>query len=75
MQLEKADYRSRLDAAIDSLPPIQRQIVTLLRQEMRIESGDPKEMTIVKALRKSERTIRTHRDIAFRALAAIIKGE
>lgn len=74
-QLEKADYRSRLGAAIDSLPPLQRQIVTLLRQEMKIESQDPKEMTIAKALRKSERTIRTHRDIAFHALAATLKGE
>jgi hypothetical protein len=74
-QLEKADYRSRLDPAIDSLPPLQRQIVTLLRQEMKIESKDTTEMTIAKALRKSERTIRSHRDIAFPALAAILKGE
>lgn len=74
-QLEKADYRSRLDAAIDTLPPLQRQIIVLLRRDMKIESQDPKEMTIVKALRKSERTIRTHRDIAFGALTAILKGE
>lgn len=74
-QLEKTDYRSRLDAAIDSLPSLQRQIITLLRREMKIESQDPNEMTIARALRKSERTIRTHRDIAFPALAAILKGE
>lgn len=74
-KLEQADYRSRLGEAIDSLPPLQRQIITLLRQGMKIESQDPQEMTIAKALHKSERTIRTHRDIAFPILATILKGE
>ena len=74
-QLEQADYRSRLDEAIDSLPPLQRQIITLLRQGMKIESQDPQEMTIAKALQKSERTIRTYRDLAFPVLATILKGE
>lgn len=52
-QLERADYRSGLDAAIDSLPSFQSKIITLLRRGMKIESQDPTEMTIVKALHKS----------------------
>ncbi|MOA70137.1 hypothetical protein D3C78_1987900 [compost metagenome] len=40
----------------------------MLRQEIPIDSKDPSVVTISKALDKSEKTIRTHRDKAFAAL-------
>lgn len=63
-----ADYRSRLAAAIDTLPPEQRRIIHMLKLGFPIDSKDPDTMTIAKALRRSEKTIRTHRDKAFAAL-------
>jgi hypothetical protein len=62
------DYRSRLDAAIDTLPPEQSRIVDMLRQGFPIDSKEPGAVTIAKALGKSEKTIRLHRD---RALAVL----
>jgi DNA-directed RNA polymerase specialized sigma24 family protein len=70
------DYRSRLDAAIDALPPEQNRIIDMLRQGFPIDSKDPAAMTIARALGKSEKTIRTHRDRAFVTLrAALSSGE
>lgn len=73
--LEANDYRSRLDAAIDSLPPEQIRIMEMLRQGFPIDSADPDTVTIAKALNKSEKTIRLHRDRAFKALRAALCGE
>lgn len=67
-ELDKKNYRLRLDEAIDSLPELQRRIVEMWRQEIPIDSQDPSVVTISKALDKSEKTIRTHRDKAFAAL-------
>jgi hypothetical protein len=67
-----SDYRSRLDAAIGALPPEQIRIVDMLRQGFLIESKDSEVMTISKALARSEKTIRTHRDKAYTALRAIL---
>jgi hypothetical protein len=67
-ELDKENYRRRLDAAINALPPLQRCIVEMWRQEIPIISKDPNEMTISKALKKSDKTIRTHRDYAFATL-------
>ncbi len=72
---EANDYRSRLDAAIDSLPPEQIRILEMLRQGFAIDSADPNTVTIAKALNKSEKTIRLHRDRAFEALRAALRGE
>jgi DNA-binding CsgD family transcriptional regulator len=69
------DYRSRLDAAIDSLPPEQSRIIEMLRQGFPIDSKDADAMTIAKALGKSEKTIRTHRDRALAALRAALSSE
>lgn len=66
--LDKKNYRLWLDAAIDSLPALQRRIVEMWRQEIPIDSQDPSAVTISKALGKSEKTIRTHRDKAFATL-------
>ena len=67
-ELDKKDYRLRLDDAIDSLPEFQRRIVEMLRQEIPIESKDPSVDSISKVLGKVEKTIRTHRDKAFASL-------
>lgn len=64
-KLRLEDYRSRLDAAIDALAPVQRRIIEMIRQEIPISSQDPQAITIAKALGKSEKTIRTYRDQAF----------
>jgi len=66
--LDKKDYRLRLDDAIDSLPEFQRRIIEMLRQEIPIESDDSSVVSISKTLDKSEKTIRTHRDKAYVSL-------
>lgn len=67
-ELDKKDYRRLLDEAIDSLPEFQRGIVEMLRQGVPIESKDPSVGSISKVLKKTEKTIRTHRDKAFASL-------
>lgn len=75
-ECESADYRLRLDAAIDALPSEQIRIVHMLREGYLIESKDPEVMTISKALGRSEKTVRTHRDKAFATLrAAMLAGD
>lgn len=61
-------YRSRLDAAIETLPTEQSRIIQMLRQGFPIDSKEPAVMTIAKALGRSEKTVRTYRDKAFAAL-------
>lgn len=73
--LEESDYRSRLDAAIDTLPREQIRIIQMLREGFPIDSKDPDAVTIAKTLKKSEKTIRLHRDRAFKALRAVLLGE
>lgn len=68
--LKLADYRLRLDAAIDALTPDHQRIVEMIRQEIPIDSQDPNILTISKALGKSEKTIRTHREQAYAAIRA-----
>ncbi len=67
-ELDKKDYRRLLDGAIDTLPPLQKRIVEMLRLEIPIDSSNPDTLTISKALRKAEKTIRIHRDRAFATL-------
>jgi DNA-directed RNA polymerase specialized sigma24 family protein len=66
------DYRSRLDAAIDTLPREQIRIIEMLRQGIPIDSKEPGVVTIARALGKSEKTIRTYRDRAFAVLRAAL---
>lgn len=69
-------YRSRMDAAIDALPPEQIRIMHMLRQGFPIDSKEPDVMTIAKALGRSEKTIRTYRDKAIATLRlALADGE
>jgi hypothetical protein len=65
-------YRSRLDAAMDELPLLQKRIIEMLRQEIPIDSIDPNVVTISKSLQKSEKTIRTHRDKAYARLRVLL---
>jgi hypothetical protein len=66
--LDDIFYRSRLDAAIDALTPLQSRIVEMLRQGIPIDSKDPGVVTIQGTLGKTEKTIRNQRDKAFAAL-------
>jgi DNA-directed RNA polymerase specialized sigma24 family protein len=69
-------YRPRLNAAIGALPPLQRTIIEMLRQEIPIDSKEPGVVTIASVLDRSEKTIRTHRDLAWAALrAALTQGD
>lgn len=72
-EMDGSDYRSRLDAAIDTLPREQIRIIEMLRQGIPIDSQDAEAVTIAKALGKSEKTIRTHRDKAYAAIRAVLK--
>jgi DNA-directed RNA polymerase specialized sigma24 family protein len=74
-EIDGADYRFRLDAAIDALPPEQMRIIEMLRKGVPIDSKEADAVTIAKALGKSEKTIRTHRDKAFAAIRAAMSGE
>ncbi len=72
-EINASDYRSRLNAAIDTLPAEQIRILEMIQKDIPIDSKDPSTMTISKALGKSEKTIRTHRDKAYAALRAALK--
>ncbi|MNJ33987.1 hypothetical protein D3C77_286810 [compost metagenome] len=74
-ELDQKTYRARLDEAIDGLPELQRRIIEMLRHDIPIESKDPTVVTISKALDKSEKTIRTHRDKAFAILRMRLVGK
>lgn len=71
--LDRADYRSRLDEAINTLSIEQRQIMKLLLRGMPIDSTTPGTMSIAKKLGKAEKTIRLHRDQAFATLRSILE--
>ena len=62
------EYRLALDAAIDQLPPLQQQIVEMLRHQIPIDSKVPGVVTISNTLGKVEKTIRNQRDKAFATL-------
>lgn len=73
--IDATEYRFRLDAAIDALPPEQMRIIEMLRMGVPIDSQEANVFTIAKALGKSEKTIRTHRDKAFATIRSIMSGE
>lgn len=61
-------YRSRLQAAIDALPPEQSRIIEMLQKGIPIESQDPDAPSICKIEGCVEKTVRNRRDAAIRAL-------
>lgn len=66
--MNEADYRSRLWAAIDSLPQEQIRIIEMIGRGIQIDSKEPGVVTIARSLGKSEKTIRNHRDKAYTAI-------
>jgi hypothetical protein len=74
-KIKDRDYRSRLDAAIDTLPPLQQRIVHMLRKGIPIDSQDTYAVTISKTLGKVEKTIRSNRDKAYAALKRALEGD
>jgi hypothetical protein len=70
-KLDDPAYRSRLYAAIDSLPDNQKSVIELLLRGIQIDSGEPDIPTIVRFLNCTEKTVRNRRD---RANAAIRKA-
>lgn len=73
--MNEEDYRLRLNAAIDALSEEQIRIVTMIANGIVIESLDPNAPSISKILGRSEKTIRTHRDRAYDAIRAALKGD
>ena len=71
--LDDIRYRSRLDAAIDALPTLQRRIIEMLRQGIPIDSIDPNAVTIRGVLGKAEKTVRNQRDKAFARLRVALE--
>lgn len=67
-ELDKEYYRRSLHEAINVLSPLQQRIVVMWCHDIPIISKDPNEMTITKTLKKSDKTIRTHRDSALAML-------
>ncbi len=67
-QIDDPEFRLRFDAAIEALPPPQGRIVTMIRTGIPIDSQEAGQLTIAKALGKSEKTIRNQRDKAYAVL-------
>lgn len=72
--VEDLDFRMRLDAAIDDLPPVQRRILEMLDKGFPIDSKEDGVITIAKTLDRSEKTIRNQRDKAYATLRAKLIG-
>lgn len=73
--INEANYRFRLTEAIDALPPEQSRIMTMIGRGVPIDSTDPYAITISKTLGKVEKTIRTHRDLAFKTIRAALASD
>jgi hypothetical protein len=70
------DYRSRLYAAINTLPVKQRRVLEMMLEDIPIDSKDPNAITIRKVLNvKSEKTIRNQRDKAYDTLRNVLNKE
>ncbi|TAI81153.1 sigma-70 family RNA polymerase sigma factor [Pectobacterium versatile] len=68
-------YRCRLDAAIEALPELQQRIIEMTRLDIPIDSIDPNEVTISKALNKVEKTIRNQKKKALASLRILLQGD
>lgn len=74
-EIAKLDYRSALDAAIESLPLLQQRILELWKNDIPFDSIDPDARTIAKILNKSDRTVRTHFQKACESLRKVLTRE
>jgi len=68
-------YRSKLLAAISSLPPDEQRVIELILEDLPIDSQDEGVLTIVKVLGCVEKTVRNRRDRAFARLRDALKEE
>lgn len=68
-------YRSRLYAAIATLPEDQRRVLELLRLEIPIESKEPGVQTIAQILGCVGQTVRNRRNRAFEAIRKALKED
>lgn len=74
--LKNSDYRSNLDEAISDLPVLQKAIVEMIRKGFPIESKEPGTINISTVLKRTPKTIATHRDKALAKLRVkLTKGE
>lgn len=74
-RIDDPAFRSVLFAAIDRLPPDQKQVIGLLLQGVPIDTKEKNVMTIASMLQCDERTVRNRRDRAYKALKAILEKE
>lgn len=72
---EEILYRNRFYAAINDLPPEQRQVIELMRQGVPIETSDKDALSIAKTLKCVEKTVRNRRNRAFEAIKKAMQGE
>ena len=70
---EDSDYRSRMNAAIDTLPPLQQRIVEMYKNNIPFESQDPNAVPMERALKKTPKTLRKHYAIAIESLKKILE--
>lgn len=73
-KMERRDYRSNLDAAIDQLPPLQQKILELKRQGFQFDSKDPQVDTIAKLTNKADKTVRNQYAAGLVALRVILEA-
>jgi len=74
-KISESNYRSRVHAAIRTLPSNERQVIELLLQGYRIDSEDESVITIAKILSCSEKTVRNRRDRAVATVLRMLKEE
>ncbi|MCE9567301.1 MAG: hypothetical protein K8U57_35310 [Planctomycetes bacterium] len=68
-------YRTKLHAAINSLPPDQRRVIELIFQEVPIDSQKEGVITIANLVGCGEKTVRNRRNRAFETLRDALKEE
>ncbi len=73
-KIDDPEFRTRLEAAIDVLTPLQGRIVTMIQMDIPIDSKAVGQVTIAKALGKSEKTIRNQRDKAYALLRDVLRA-
>ncbi|MFB9268371.1 DNA-binding response regulator [Bradyrhizobium erythrophlei] len=74
-KLDDPGYRSRLDAAIDTLPEPQRLVMELLLKGYPIESQEPGVHSVASILGCTEKTVRNRRDKAIEVLRKALNEE